>query len=72
MTHILSRKAAGLWPDCHNIIPRSLNEETRPYLFADFAWTILLWGQNVHHGPSNISRYLRSLYRRHTNRDGNR
>ena len=42
VTHILRVNAAELWPTYHNIIVQSLNERSRPYLFARFAWAILL------------------------------
>lgn len=42
VTHILSRDAAELWPEYHHIIIQSLHGRSRPYLFARFAWAVLL------------------------------
>ena len=42
VTHILRANAAELWPTYHNTIVQSLNERARPYLFARFAWAVLL------------------------------
>ncbi|KAL7627754.1 hypothetical protein AAE478_001949 [Parahypoxylon ruwenzoriense] len=42
VTHILSNEAAELWPTYHHTIVQSLHNSSRPYLFARFAWAILL------------------------------
>jgi HNH endonuclease len=42
VTHILRREAVELWPTYQNIIVQYLDETARPYLFARFAWAILL------------------------------
>jgi hypothetical protein len=42
VTHILSTGAAEYWPTYHNILVQYLKTDCRPYLFARFAWTVLL------------------------------
>jgi hypothetical protein len=42
VTHILRREAVELWPTYQNIIVQYLDGKARPYLFARFAWAILL------------------------------
>jgi HNH endonuclease len=42
VTHILQGEAAELWPTCQNIIVQYLRPMARPYLFARFAWAVLL------------------------------
>lgn len=42
VTHIISSKVADYWPSHHNTIVQCLSEESQPYLFARFAWAILL------------------------------
>ncbi|KAL7624887.1 hypothetical protein AAE478_004101 [Parahypoxylon ruwenzoriense] len=42
VSHILSPSAAEFWPSQHNILIKSLYPDSRPYLFARFAWAILL------------------------------
>ncbi|KAL7781692.1 hypothetical protein V8C37DRAFT_398130 [Trichoderma ceciliae] len=42
VTHILPKKAAEIWPTYHNVGIQLLPTESRPYLFARFAWAILL------------------------------
>ncbi|KFH48542.1 hypothetical protein ACRE_006410 [Hapsidospora chrysogenum ATCC 11550] len=42
LTHILSKDAAELWPEYHHTIVQSLHGGSRPYLFARFAWAVLL------------------------------
>lgn len=41
-THVLVRAAAELWPTHHNTLVQYLHPEARPYLFARFAWAVLL------------------------------
>jgi hypothetical protein len=42
-THILSKNmAADYWPTYHNVPVRHLHDEPAPFLFARFAWAILL------------------------------
>jgi hypothetical protein len=38
--HILSTKAAEIWPDYHNAVVHRLHPRSFPYLFARFAWAI--------------------------------
>ncbi|KAK4162842.1 hypothetical protein QBC43DRAFT_355534 [Cladorrhinum sp. PSN259] len=42
VTHIISVSAAELWPTYHNTIVESIHSRSRAYLFARFAWAILL------------------------------
>jgi HNH endonuclease len=42
VTHILSKEAAELWPIYHNTLVQYLDENAHYYLFARFAWAILL------------------------------
>jgi hypothetical protein len=42
VTHILMDDAAELWPTYHNVLVPSLSPESFPYLFAHFAWAILV------------------------------
>jgi HNH endonuclease len=42
VTHILLKEAAELWPTYHNTLVQYLDENTHYYLFARFAWAILL------------------------------
>lgn len=42
VTHILVHNAAEIWPTYQNIIVRGLTSSSRPYLFARFAWAVLL------------------------------
>jgi hypothetical protein len=42
VTYILMDDAAELWPTYHNVLVPSLSSESFPYLFAHFAWAILL------------------------------
>jgi HNH endonuclease len=42
ITHILLQEAAELWPTYHNTPVQYLHENTHYYLFARFAWAILL------------------------------
>jgi HNH endonuclease len=42
VTHILLDEAAELWPRYHNTTVQYLDEKSHYYLFARFAWTILL------------------------------
>jgi hypothetical protein len=42
VTHILRAQAAELWQLYHNTVVQYLNNKARPYLFARFAWAILL------------------------------
>jgi hypothetical protein len=42
VTHILLEEAAELWPTYHNTAIQYLDEKARCYLFARFAWAILL------------------------------
>jgi hypothetical protein len=41
-THILSNVAADYWPTYHNVPVRHLHNQPAPFLFARFAWAILL------------------------------
>jgi len=41
VSHILSKRAEEFWPSHHNILVQSLKQDSRPYLFARFAWAIL-------------------------------
>ena len=41
-THVLSNGAADYWPTHHNVPVRHLNIQSTPYLFARFAWAVLL------------------------------
>ncbi|EEH11301.1 conserved hypothetical protein [Histoplasma capsulatum G186AR] len=43
VSHILSDNAAEYWPTYHNTIVQYLGNDSRPYLFARFAWAILLF-----------------------------
>ncbi|PGG97114.1 hypothetical protein AJ79_09342, partial [Helicocarpus griseus UAMH5409] len=43
VSHILSTSAAEYWPTYHNTIVQYLENDSRPYLFARFAWAILLF-----------------------------
>jgi hypothetical protein len=42
VTHIITRSATGLWPMYQNTLVESLHVGSRAYLFARFAWAILL------------------------------
>jgi hypothetical protein len=42
VTHILLEEAAELWPTYHNTPVQYLHENARYYLFARFAWAVLL------------------------------
>jgi hypothetical protein len=42
VTHILSGDAAELWPTFHNTLVQYLDDRSRPYLFARFAWAVIL------------------------------
>jgi hypothetical protein len=42
VTHILSDCAAELWPEYHNTLVQYIDQRSRPYLLARFAWAILL------------------------------
>lgn len=42
VTHILLKEAAELWPTYHNTPVQYLDENAHYYLFARFAWAILL------------------------------
>jgi HNH endonuclease len=42
VTHILLQEAAELWPTYHNIPVQYLHKKAHYYLFARFAWAILL------------------------------
>jgi HNH endonuclease len=42
VTHILLQGAAELWPTYHNTLVQYLHENAHCYLFARFAWAILL------------------------------
>jgi hypothetical protein len=42
VTHILLQEAAELWPTYHNTPVQYLHEKAHYYLFARFAWAILL------------------------------
>lgn len=42
MTHILLDDAAELWPTYHNTLVQYLHIRSAPYLFARFAWAVLL------------------------------
>jgi hypothetical protein len=41
-THILSSRHAEFWPTHHDILVQNLRKRSRPYLFARFAWAVLL------------------------------
>ncbi|OXV12182.1 hypothetical protein Egran_00057, partial [Elaphomyces granulatus] len=41
VVHILSKTAAELWPTYHDCLVQYLHPDSRPYLFARFAWVIL-------------------------------
>jgi len=56
VTHILRMQAAELWPAYHNITIQHLDKMARPYLFARFAWAILL--QVKPFITSGFSRYV--------------
>lgn len=43
VSHIFSLHADELWSTCHNTIVQHLHDDSRPYLFARFAWTVLLY-----------------------------
>lgn len=55
VTHILSERKAEFWPTCHNILVQNLPMRFRPYLFARFAWAILL---HVKHFVITRPRYI--------------
>jgi hypothetical protein len=42
VSHILSTAAAELWPTFQNKLVQYIHPSSRPYLFARFAWSILL------------------------------
>ncbi|KAG5304192.1 hypothetical protein I7I50_11205 [Histoplasma capsulatum G186AR] len=42
VTHILSTEMAQYWPTYHNTLVQHLQVDCRPYLFARFAWAVLL------------------------------
>ncbi|PGH29520.1 hypothetical protein GX50_07729 [[Emmonsia] crescens] len=42
VSHILSRRAAEYWPTYHNTVVQYIENESGPYLFARFAWAVLL------------------------------
>ncbi|EXJ70034.1 uncharacterized protein A1O5_07107 [Cladophialophora psammophila CBS 110553] len=42
VTHILQRQAAEVWPTYHDTTVQYLDSAAHPYLFARFAWAILL------------------------------
>jgi hypothetical protein len=44
--YILSSHHAEFWPTHHDILVHNLRERSRPYLFARFAWAILLQVKN--------------------------
>ncbi|KAK0733763.1 hypothetical protein B0T26DRAFT_736627 [Lasiosphaeria miniovina] len=45
VTHIISESAAELWAQSHITLVGSLNNQSRAYLFARFAWAILFWAK---------------------------
>jgi HNH endonuclease len=58
VTHILLDSAAELWPTYHNIPVQYLDENAHYYLFARFAWAILL-----HVKPFIIAGFSRHVIR---------
>ncbi len=42
VTHVISPSTAGFWPRYHNTLIEPIDSLSRPYLFARFAWAILL------------------------------
>ncbi|EER45825.1 conserved hypothetical protein [Histoplasma capsulatum H143] len=42
VTHIISTDMAQYWPTYHNTLVQRLRADCRPYLFARFAWAVLL------------------------------
>ncbi|KKZ66495.1 hypothetical protein EMCG_07775 [[Emmonsia] crescens] len=45
VSHVLSVNAGEIWPKYHNVLVQYLDSESRPYLFARFAWAILLFAR---------------------------
>jgi hypothetical protein len=60
VSHILSASAAEYWPTYHNTIIQYLEDGARPYLFARFAWAILLFVKPFI--TSGFSRHVVSLH----------
>jgi hypothetical protein len=56
--HLLSGNAAELWPQCHNVIVQYLHPRSKPYLFARFAWAVLLWAKHF-----IVAGFGRNVYR---------
>lgn len=46
VTHILSREASDIWSNRHTAIVQHMGKRCSEYLFARFAWTILLGIKN--------------------------
>ncbi|KIW92546.1 uncharacterized protein Z519_06393 [Cladophialophora bantiana CBS 173.52] len=65
VTHIPQRQAAELWPIHHNITVQYLDSAARPYLFAHFAWAILLQVK-----PFVTASFSRHVIRISTNGEG--
>jgi hypothetical protein len=42
VTHLISQEAAELWPAWHNTLVQNIPINSTPYLFAHFAWAVLL------------------------------
>jgi hypothetical protein len=69
VTHILSDEAAEIWPIYHNTLVQYLPLQSRPYLFAHFAWAILFHVKSfiTQDEPRNVVKISVS-----TDADGNR
>ncbi|QSS63998.1 hypothetical protein I7I51_01059 [Histoplasma capsulatum] len=57
VTHILSTEIAQYWPTYHNTLVQHLQVDCSPYLFARFAWAVLLhvkfFINSGHHSTAN-------------------
>lgn len=62
VSHILSAEAAELWPAYHNTLVQYLHRASRPYLFARFAWAVILRVK-----PFIINNFSRHVVRTHFN-----
>ncbi|KAN0069189.1 hypothetical protein V8E54_012818 [Elaphomyces granulatus] len=55
VTHILLNREAELWPTLYNVLDQYLHRNSHPYLFAHFAWAILLQVKDfVLSSPRNV------------------
>lgn len=57
VAHIIHKRATELWAPYHNVTVQYLDKSCEPYLFARFAWAILLYVKRfVTSGPRKVIR----------------